>query len=162
VNLISYSGLCQWLSQTPWSIYLREAPYPYPVLIIVHVLTITVFGGMVVLCNLRVLGWALPSVPALQLITQFRPWKWLAFALLLISGLLLALSDPIEYADNPMFWLSNALLVAVGVNAWLFRHAAYRELSVGSAATPRARWWARSSLVLWITLVFVGRAIAFF
>ena len=83
---MSFYHLCQWLSETPLSIWLREAPYPYPVLLITHVLTIALFGGMVVMGNLRVLGKAMRAFPSREVIGQFRAWKWVAFAILLISG----------------------------------------------------------------------------
>src|SRR5579863_5011920 len=100
---MSFLSFCQWLSQTPLSVYLREAAYPYPILLIIHLITIALFGGMVVMGNLRVLGWAMRSVPVSQLIEQFRPWKWTAFGILLVSGILITISDPLEYRDNIMF-----------------------------------------------------------
>jgi len=158
-------SLTETLGATPLSIYLREAPYPFPVLIIAHILTIACFGGIVIIGNLRVLGWALRDVPVSQVIGPFRGWKAVALAVMLATGTLLAASDPVEYSGNPMFWVSNALLVAVGVNALVFCRGAYRELAAwdrSPVGPPAARRWARISLALWITLVFAGRAIAFF
>jgi len=162
VSLLSF---CEWLGQTSWSRVLREAPYPFPVLIIIHIVTIALFGGIVVLSNLRVLGLAMRSVPVSQVIGQFRPWKWTAFGILLVSGTLLAMSDPLEYYGNIMFWISLALLAIAGVNAMIFRFGVYRSVAAWDDARetpPGARRWAGVSLILWITLVFVGRAIAFF
>jgi len=84
---------------------------------------------------------------------------------LLASGTLLAIADPVEYGGNIMFWLSNVLLLAAGINALAFRFGAYRSVSEWDSAPEApasARRWAGVSLFLWITLVFVGRAIAFF
>jgi hypothetical protein len=162
---MGFMSFCQWLSETTFSKNLREAPYPFPVLIIIHIITIALFGGMVVMGNLRVLGWAMKSVPVSQVIEQFRPWKWTAFSLLLVSGTLLAASDPVEYGANIMFWISNALLLIVGLNAMVFHFGAYQGVAGWDAAVetpPAARRWAGISLALWIILIFAGRAIAFF
>jgi hypothetical protein len=162
---MSFLSFCDWLGDTAFSRTLREAPYDFPVLIIIHVITLALFGGMVLMGNLRVLGWALRSVPVSQVIGQFRPWKWTAFALLLVSGTLLAMSDPVEYGGNIMFWISNALLLVAGVNAAVFRFGVYRSVAGWDSdlKTPLgARRWAGVSLVLWIILIFAGRAIAFF
>lgn len=162
---MSFMGFCQWLSDTGFSRNLREAPYPFPVLIIIHIITIALFGGTVLMGNLRVLGWAMKSVPVSQVIGQFRPWKWTAFGLLLASGTLLAVSDPVEYGGNVMFWISNGLLLFAGVNAMIFHFGAYRRVSEwddAPEAPADARRWAGVSLSLWIILVFAGRAIAFF
>jgi hypothetical protein len=156
---------CEWLSETSLSVWLREAPYPYPVLLITHVMTIGIVGGMAVLGNLRVLGRALRSVPVSQVLTQFRPWKWAAGVLLLVSGTLIAVSDPLEYYENIMFWISNAVVIAALANAWVFSRGALRDVAAwenAPSASPGALRWARISLVLWVVLIFAGRAMAFF
>ena len=158
-------SFCQGLSETAFSRHLREAPYDFPVLIIIHILTIALFGGMVVMGNLRVLGLAMKSVPVSEVMGQFRPWKWTAFALLFVTGTLLATSDPVEYGGNIMFWISNALLLLAGFNTILFRLGPYQSVAAWDRApeAPRsARRWAQISLFLWIILIFAGRAIAFF
>jgi hypothetical protein len=162
MGLLSF---CQWLNQTPLSVWLREAPYPFPILIITHVISIALVGGMVAMGNLRVLGWAMQRVPVSQLIGQFRAWKWVAFTILLISGLLIAASDPLEYYSNIMWWISLGVLVLAGVNAAIFRYGIYRTVAAwdDAAVTPAsARRWARVSLAIWIGMVLIGRAIAFF
>jgi len=156
---------CEWLSHTSWSVSLREGTYDYPVLLIIHVLSIALFGGMVAIGNLRVLGAAMRRVPVSQVIEQFRPWKWIGFGVLLVTGILLSISDPVEYGANVMYWISLLLLVAAGVNAFVFRFGIYRSVASWDDAPitpPSARRWAGVSLALWIALIFAGRAIAFF
>ena len=156
---------CQWLEQTQFSVWLRDAPYPYPVLLIIHVISIALFGGMVVMGNLRVLGLVLRKAPVSQVIGQFRAWKWTGFGILAVTGTLLTVSDPVEYYGNIMFWLSLALLLVAGLNALIFRNGVYRGVADWDAvpiAPVKARWWANISLLLWVALIFAGRAIAFF
>ncbi len=156
---------CTWLSGSSFSIWLREAPYPYPVLLIIHLITIALFGGLCILLNLRVLGLALPQVPITHVLQQSRPWKWSALLILTITGLLIAASDPLEYHDNPMFWASLGVLAVAGLNAWYFHARTCRNIALWDMAqlTPAAaRRWAWSSLGLWVVLIFMGRAIAFF
>ncbi len=162
---MSFLSFCQWLSHTPLSISLRESAYDYPVLLVVHVFSIALFGGMVALGNLRVLGIAMRNVPVSQVISQFRPWKWFGFLLLLVSGTFLTMSDPMEYYDNIMFWISVVLILLVGVNALIFRYGVYRDVAAWDetdSVPESARRWASVSLFLWIAIVFAGRAIAFF
>ena len=156
---------CTWLGETSFSVWLREAPYPYPVLLMAHLITIALFGALCILLNLRILGLALPQVPVTYVLQQSRPWKWSALVLLTITGLLIAASDPLEYYANPMFWISLGLLLVAAVNAWYFHARTCRSITLWDTAprTPAAaRWWACSSLVLWVVLIFAGRAIAFF
>jgi hypothetical protein len=162
---MSLEHFCVWLSDTSFSNWLRFAPYPYPILIMIHVITIALFGGVVVLGNLRVLGYAMKETPASEVFNQFRMWKWAGFASFLITGVLMSISDPMEYYTNPMYWLSMVLLVAAGINAWVFHRGAERRIAEwdqSSAAPSAAKTWAICSLILWISMVGVGRAIAFF
>lgn len=162
---MSLLRFCEWLSQTPLSVSLREGTYEYPVLLILHVISIAVFGGMAVMGNLRVLGMAMRSVPVSQVIGQFRAWKWAGFVILLITGTLLAMSDPMEYYGNIMFWISMLILLLAGLNAMAFHYGAYRTVAAwdnAPTAPVKARRWAGVSLFLWTALVFAGRAIAFF
>jgi hypothetical protein len=105
------------------------------------------------------------NVPVSQVIGQFRAWKWVAFAILLVTGTLVAVSDPMEYYDNIMFWISLGILLVAGLNAAIFRYGIYRSVATWdvAAVTPAgARRWASVSLLLWIALIFAGRATAFF
>jgi hypothetical protein len=162
---MSFFSFCQWLSQTSLSIWLREAPYPFPILLMIHVTSLALFGGMVVMGNLRVLGLTMRNVPVSQVIGQFRAWKWLGFAILLVTGLLVAMSDPMEYYDNIMFWISLVVLLIAGVNAAIFRYGVYgsvAEWDTADVGPVSARRWAGVSIFLWIALIFAGRATAFF
>ena len=93
------------LSQTSLSTTLRNGTYNFPILIIVHVLSIGLFGGMVAMTNLRILGVALQDIPVTVVFSQFRLWKWIGFGILLITGTMFSLSDPVEYGGNLMFWI---------------------------------------------------------
>ncbi len=63
-----------------------------------------------------------------------------------------------------MFWISLVIRWSA-MNAFVFHYGVYRtvaEWDEAPRAPARARAWALRSLVLWISLVFIGRAIAFF
>ena len=153
------------LGETPLSRWLRFSPYPFPILIMTHIVTIAAFGGVVAIGNLRVLGYAMRETPVSEVLNQFRVIKWVGFGMLLLTGTLIALSDPIEYYSNVMFWISLGVLALAGVNSWIFHNGAERSVAEWNISKPipaAARGWAICSLILWVSLVGIGRAIAFF
>ena len=63
----------EWLAGTSWSIALHESLYLYPLIESTHVLTLTVFVGLTVMLDLRLLGLAMKQVPASDVIGDSCP-----------------------------------------------------------------------------------------
>jgi uncharacterized protein DUF6644 len=139
----------------------RESAYVYPVVLSTHVACIAVFGGLILLTNVRLLEWCLTEVPVHEMIERFRPWKQLGFVVMAGCGSLLAASKAAEYFVNPFFQTKMVLLGAIGVHGTYFRRSVYR--SQGAAIPPgRARAAALLSLALWIAVATMGRWIAYY
>jgi hypothetical protein len=146
---VSLFALCQWIETTSISIAIREGALYYPILGAFHLAAIGWFGGMVLMGDLRVLGIGLSHVQAAELSSQFRRWKWLGFAMMLVTGGLLWRSEPVVCYKSVGFRIKLAMLALVAVNALFLK--------------PRAaRLGACLSLLLWVAIVFAGRGIAFF
>src|SRR5262245_54026517 len=79
----------EWLASTSWSIALHESLYLYPLIESTHVLTLTVFVGLTVMLDLRLLGLAMKQVPASEVIARLVPWAKTGFVIMAITGLLL-------------------------------------------------------------------------
>jgi hypothetical protein len=146
---VSLFTVCQWIETTSLSTAIREGALYYPILGAFHLAGIGWFGGMVLMGDLSVLGIGLPHAPVAEVVSEFRRWKWVGFAVLLLSGGLLWWSEPVVCYKSASFRISLALLALVGVNAFFFRKG-------------KSRLGACLSLLLWVSLVFAGRGIAFF
>ena len=161
---MTFLRLCQWLNDTACSTALRESPWDYYILGAIHILGIGLFGGVVLLGDLRLLGLALRSAPVTEILNRFRPWKLAGFGGVFASGFLLALSEPLECYHSICFWASLLLLVLFGANALVFRFGIYRsvaEWDEASSTPAAARMAAIISLLLLAAIVFAGRGIAF-
>ena len=145
---MSLLTICQWIETTSLSTAIREGALYYPILGAFHMVGIGWFGGMVLMGDLSVLQIGL-HVPAADLLSQFRRWKWLGFAIMLVSGGLLWWCEPVVCYKSVSFRIKLALLALVGVNAFFLK-------------SRSARLGACLSLLLWVALVFAGRGIAFF
>jgi len=140
---------------------IRESAYVYPIILSTHIASIAIFGGLILLTNLRLLGWSLTDVPVRAVIERFRPWKQLGFVVMVSCGALLAASKASEYLVNPFFQTKMALIGAIGVHGTYFRRSVYR--SAGAAIQPGSgRAAAVLSLALWVAVVTMGRWIAYY
>ena len=151
-----------WIESTGLSVAIREGGLPYPVLGGIHLLSIALFGGMLLATDVRLLGWGLARYKVSDVVAQLRPWKWLGLAVIVITGLLLMWAEPIRLYKSPAFWTKMALFALVGVHALVFRESVYRyPEKLDEGLTQRAKVAAALSLVLWAGLIVAGRLIAF-
>lgn len=156
---MSVTSALQWIENTDLSMAVREGALPYPILGGIHLLGIALFGGMLLVSDLRLLGLAMQKRPVFDVIQQFRTGKQIGFWMVAISGLLLAWAEPLKLYRSPAFWVKMALLALVGLHALIFRSRVYQNAEPDPAA--RAKWAAALSLILWAGLIFSGRLIAF-
>jgi hypothetical protein len=161
---VSLLPFCEWLASTPWSIALHESLYVYPLLESVHVLTLTLFVGLAVILDLRLLGLTMREVPVSDFSARVLPWTKLGFAVMLTSGLLLFYAIPVRNYQNIFFRLKVMMLILAGLNVWIFHSRVEKRVSEWdrAAVTPlAARATAVVSLVLWACIVVAGRMIAY-
>ena len=137
--------------------WLRNVPGLPPIVQTLHLLSIAVVLGSIVMLDLRVLGWALPSQSPAEMSRRLAPWTWGALPVLFVSGLLFVVARPQRYFANPMFGIKLALLIpAIALTALLYALVRKEE-----AASGAARWIAAGSLVAWIGTILAGRWIAY-
>jgi len=161
-ELVSITSLLGWIESTNLSIAIREGALPYPIIGGVHLLGIALFGGMLLVTDLRLLGWAMRRRPLSDILDQLRAWKRLGFVMVAASGLLLAWAEPQKLYRSPAFWVKISLLALVGVHAIVFRARVYGNTARRDVVeTAEARLAASISLLLWAGLIVSGRLIAF-
>ena len=153
-----------------WSTMLHESYYMYSWVESTHVLALMLSLGLLALVDLRMLGYALPEVPASQLAARLRLPMLLGFGVMFITGILLFYAIPVRTAQSVWFRLKVLLLIASAVNALLFHRNMARAGRVSqvranwdkAAKAPRAlRIGAGLSLTFWALVVICGRFIAY-
>jgi len=156
-------ALCQWLEDTRLGSLVRETNWGYGTTQMLHLLGMALFGGAVVMDDLRMLGRV--RRPAMsQLLDQLLPLKWWGVAVTALSGIAIFISDATRLYTNPAFLAKIVLLLLVVLNAWIFRSRVYPDLARRdpAAAPPAgARLAASLSLLLWIAILSASRIIGF-
>jgi hypothetical protein len=153
------------IQETDFATAIRESALVYPVIMTCHLTAIALFGGMILMTDLRLLGLAMQSRPVADVVGGLRAWKRAGFVIMVTCGILLAASKADSYYGNPYFQLKMSLLALVGVHALVFRRSVYGKAEEydRTARIPRlAKIAACLSLLLWIGLVCAGRWIAYF
>ena len=81
-----------------------------------------------------------------------------------ISGLLLVYGQPMRFFPNFSFWTKNLLILLAGINIWYCHTKTYQTVEEWNTdPTPpfAARLAGIVSIVLWASIVMVGRMIAY-
>lgn len=136
----------------------------YPIVMSTHLLCIALFGGMILITNLRLLGLTYKSLTITDVVTSFRPWKRLGGTVMIGTGLLLATCEAEKYEPNPYFWTKMTILGLILLHGLIFRPIVYNkteELDRSPVIPPKAKVAAILSLVLWTAMFTMGRMIAY-
>ena len=153
-----------WLADSSWSVDLHESQYAYSIIESIHVWTMAVFFGSVVMFDLRLLGLTLRRVPASEVLDRLLPLTIAAFVVMVISGTLLFYAIPLRSYQNIFFRFKMLLLLLAGLNVWIFHSRVYPKVVGRDAegAAPRAARLAGAlSLVIWTGVIVSGRMIAY-
>jgi putative copper export protein len=142
------SSLSMGIKNTPWLPQLLQ---------VVHLLTMGLLIGSVLIIVLRIHGRAYADEPLQQVWRRFAPWFWRALAGMACSGIIMAIAEPLREASALSFWL-KMVLVLTGVAGMLrLRRIANRAEPVG----PSSRHIAKLVLVAWMSVLFLGRAVGY-
>ena len=161
---MSLLAFFEWLADTSWSVDLHESQYAYPLIESIHVWTMAVFFGSVVMFDLRLLGVTMRRVPASEVVDRLLPLTIAAFVIMVISGTLLFFAIPLRSYQSIFFRFKMLLLLLAGLNVWIFHSRVYPKVAAWDVdgVPPRAAKVAGAlSLTLWIGIIFSGRMIAY-
>ena len=100
---------------------------------------IAFFGGMVLMTNMRLLGWSMRKRSISDVVDQFRVPKRYGLLLIVTCGVLMAGAKAEEYYYNVFFRTKLILLALLIVHALMFRRSVYSNpLALDRA--PRDSW----------------------
>lgn len=149
----------RWIEETGLSIWAREDPYAYFVLLILHAFGMAFLVGGGIAVSLRVLGVAAGA--KLERFAGFFPVMWFGAAVATVSGLGLLAGYPAKALTNWILAVKFACLIGA---ALLVRRIAREYLpsaARGESLPPGARFTAAAALVLWIGGVACGKLLLY-
>jgi len=143
---------------------IRESLYLFPLIEATHVIGLTMVFGTIAIVDLRLLGIASTGRPFSRIASDIMKWTWAAFALTVMTGLLMFTTNAAVYYDNVYFRAKMMMLVCAGINILIFERTAARSMQrwdKDPAAPLAGKTVAVVSLVVWISIIFLGRWIGF-
>jgi hypothetical protein len=157
-------SLAQWIQSTAFFTALRQSWYVYPAIMSTHLLGIALFGGMVLLTNMRLLGWAMRDRSVSDVVDQLRIPKRIGLVLIATCGVLMLGSKAEEYYYNIFVRLKLSLVALMFLHGWFFRRSVYyntAEIDQAPEIPRRAKVAASLSILLWAGIACAGRGIGY-
>jgi hypothetical protein len=161
---VSLFRFFEWLGNTSWSIAFHESRYVFLLVLMIHVLTLSVFVGTALMIDLRLLGRTMTDVPVSQVMTRLLPWTEAGFLVMIVTGSLLFYAAPVARYENIFFRVKMAALTMAVINVWLFRRNVYRrvgEWDLDPVPPRRVRIAGALSLLLLALIITAGRMMAY-
>jgi len=157
------SAFLSWLETTRLAEFIQVSEWAFPAIESLHVIAIVLVVGAIAIVDLRLVGFASQSRAVTDVMKDAIPCVWIAFALAVISGILMFVSQATSYASNFPFQMKVVLLLLAGGNMLIFESIIMRGVAAWDCAHPpaAARICGALSLIFWISIVAFGRWIGF-
>ncbi|HWX80638.1 MAG TPA: DUF6644 family protein [Steroidobacteraceae bacterium] len=135
---------------------IRESTWLFPAIESTHLLALALLGGAVLIISLSVLGVGLKASAA-EIYKGARRYMDAAVITLLISGVLLGVSEPVKLYDRQAFWVKMiSMVIAIALTYFAFNPMVRR----GSTGL-RVRSVTLLTMAAWLMVAIAGRWIGF-
>jgi hypothetical protein len=138
--------------------FIRESNWIFPFVQCIHLVSLAVLGGAILVVDLSLLGVGLRSSDPALVEKSARPWLNFGLTLAVTTGVLMAMAEALKLYDRQAFFVKMLALGLVVLFAYAVRNPVARRVAPG---TMSARAAAIVSIGLWLTVAVSGRWIGF-
>ena len=135
---------------------IRESTWLFPAIESTHLLALALLGGSILIMALSILGWGLKT-PVAELYKSARRYMNGAVIVLLLTGMLLGVSEPVKLYGRQAFWVK---MISLAV-ALLLTYFAFNPLVKRGAAGASLRSITVLTIASWLMVAMAGRWIGF-
>ena len=135
---------------------IRESTWLFPAIESTHLLALALLGGSILITSLAILGWGLKT-PLADLYKSAHRYLNTAVIALLITGVLLGISEPVKLYGRQAFWVK---MISLGA-ALLVTYFAFNPLVRRGVSGVRVRCIAVLTVAAWLMVAMAGRWIGF-
>ena len=158
------AAFLKWLEASGLATKIRDSLFLFPLIESTHVFGLALVFGTIAIIDLRLLGIASTQRSFKRMASDILKWTWAAFALTVLTGALMFITNAPVYYHNFYFRTKMLLLALTGINMLVFELTAGRTIHGWDKApsAPRAgKAVAALSLAMWIGVIFMGRLVGF-
>ena len=136
-----------------------DSIWTYPTVLTLHTVGMAILVGASFVIHLRVLQVA-RDVPLRRLLPLYR-FIWIGFAINLLSGLILFVTEAADRIADPVFAVKMASIAAALWLGVIVKRRAIDRPGAPDVTTGLSRSMAAASLALWTIAIVAGRLMAY-
>lgn len=143
---------------------LQDALWVVPVSQSIHIIALSVLFATMLMISLRLLGIGSAGRSVSQLANSSLPWMWRALLVLLLTGLLQTIIEPVRQFITPIFWIKMLLVAVLALLTRWFSGTVRANAALWDSPATRpaqARAFAIASIIGWSTVIVFGRFIGY-
>jgi hypothetical protein len=155
----------EWLSRTGLSVLIQtHNSWAIPTIQSIHIAGIGIVLGSVFLMDLRILGLAGKDQTLRQTTDRFGPWLMWSLVVLLATGVMMVIAEPVRELITVSFWV-KMFLVAVGtlIAATFLKTLRSHDQKWEETFVTRLSIKLMSivTFLVWVAVIVLGRLIAY-
>lgn len=157
MNLLPF---IEWTASSSLSHAISTSRWAFAVIESVHLLALSVIGGAVLIVDLRLLGFGIRTQTLEEVARDAQPWFIGSWTVMIVTGLLLFVSEPQKLYYSTPFAVKMTCLVLGTIFAFTVR----RKVTLAGEARVNPIWLklvALVSLGLWFGVAAGGRWVGF-
>jgi len=158
-------NFAEWLSTTTPSVFIQtHNAWMIPAIQSMHIVGIAVVLGSVFMIYLRILGWAGMDQTLRQTTSRFGPWLTGSLYLLLATGILLVIAEPVRELVTFSFWLKMLLVAISAAIVTVFQISLRKHEQRWEETLVKRRsiqGLAILTFLIWAGIIVLGRLIAY-
>ncbi len=151
-----------WLQTTQVSIVIKSIKWIIPLCQSIHIVCIGLVVVSSLMIALRMLGRVRQDESFATVWRRFAPWMWGGLVVMLLTGTVLIIGEPVREFTAVSFWVKMSLVAITAITMGAFgivvhpsRLAPNKKFSRGVKAA------AIGTMLLWLFIIFFGRSIAY-
>jgi hypothetical protein len=156
----SFLPFFQWCERTWLGSTVRDTVWAFPVIETFHLLALAILLGSVLIVNLRAFGVGTRRDSGSAMAAQLEPWIVASLVVLILSGIPMAMSEPMKCYESYSFPIKMILLVVA--SAWHFTlQRRWTQPDAARANPLRSKVAAGLSILLWASIGIAGKGIPY-
>src|SRR4030081_3712208 len=157
------NDFCVWLDGTDLSQIIQSQAWIVPTVQSIHILSFALVVASALMINLRLTGIFARDQSLDRISARFLPFICWPMPFLRATGAIMIIGEPARALKNPVFQVKVVLVIAAVVVTCIFQRMRRKPALGAPTRGPRAapRVIAAISMVLWVSIIFAGRWIAY-